>query len=98
MRQAVARLAAEVASASLDVLIVVGDDQLELFSFANMPALAIFYGERITSGIWTSSLAKYQRHGQPTAAPLSQRLQRAVADGYAMDAHRHFASASCFAH
>jgi len=98
VRQAVARLAAEVASASLDVLIVVGDDQLELFSFANMPALAIFYGERITSGLWTSRFATYQRHGQPPAAPLSQRLQRAVAEGYAMDAHREFASAPSFAH
>ena len=36
VRQAVARLVAEVASARLDVLVVVGDDQLELFSFANM--------------------------------------------------------------
>ena len=97
VRQAVARLAAEVASARLDVLIVVGDDQLELFSFANMPALAIFYGERITSGLWTSRFATYQRHGQPPAAPLSQRLQRAVAEGYAMDAHREFASAPTFA-
>jgi len=97
VRQAVARLAAEVASARLDVLVVVGDDQLELFSFANMPALAIFYGERITSGLWTSRFAAYQRQGQPPAAPLSQRLQRAVAEGYAMDVHREFASAPSFA-
>src|SRR5579859_808265 len=32
VRQAVARLAADLASARLDVLVVVGDDQLELFS------------------------------------------------------------------
>ena len=56
VRQAVARLAAEVASARLDVL-VVGDDQLELFSLGNMPALAIFYGDKITSGLWTSRFA-----------------------------------------
>ena len=97
VRKAVARLAADVASARLDVLVVVGDDQLELFSLANMPALAIFYGDRIVSGLWTSSFATYQRQGQPSRAPLSQRLQRAVVEGYAMDAHREFASAPTFA-
>ncbi len=97
VRQAVARLAADVASARLDVLVVVGDDQLELFSFANMPSLAIFYGDRITSGLWTSHFATYQRQGQPPSAPLSQRLQRAVVEGYAMDIHREFASAPAFA-
>lgn len=97
VRQAVARLAADVASARLDVLVVVGDDQLELFSFANMPALAIFYGDRITSGLWTSRFATYQRQGHPPTAPLSQRLQRAVVEGYAMDIHREFASAPAFA-
>src|SRR5215469_14091350 len=72
VRQAVARLAADIASARLDVLVVVGDDQLELLSFANMPALAIFYGDRIASGLWTSRFASYQRQGRPpTTAPLS---------------------------
>ena len=97
VRQAVARLAAEVASARLDVLVVLGDDQLELFSLANMPALAIYYGDKITSGLWTSRFAMYQRQGQPPPAPLSQRLQRAVVKGYAMDAHREFATTPGFA-
>jgi hypothetical protein len=97
VRQAVARLAADLASARLDVLVVVGDDQLELFSLANMPALAIFYGDRMVSGLWTSRFATYQRQGRPPSAPLSQRLQRAVAEGYAMDAKREFASAPNFA-
>lgn len=92
VRQAVARLAVDLASARLDVLVVVGDDQLELFSLANMPALAIFYGDTITSGLWTSHFATYQRQRQPPAAPLSQRLQRAVAEGYAMDVHREFST------
>jgi Catalytic LigB subunit of aromatic ring-opening dioxygenase len=96
VRQALSRLAADLASARLDVLVIVGDDQLELFSFANMPALAIFYGERMASGLWTSRFATYQRQGQPPAAPLSQRLQRSVTEGYAMDAHHEFACApSC---
>jgi hypothetical protein len=97
VRKAVARLAADVASANLDVLVIVGDDQLELFSFANMPALAVFYGDRLTSGLWTSRFALYQRQGQPASAPPGPRLQRAVAEGYAMDAHHECASAPTFA-
>lgn len=79
------------------MLVVVGDDQLELFSFANMPSLAIFYGDKISSGLWTSRFATYQRQGQPPSAALSKRLQRAVAEGYAMDAHHEFASARSLA-
>jgi len=97
VRQGVARLASDVASARLDVLVIVGDDQLELFSFANMPSLAIFSGDRLTSGLWTSRFASYQRQGQPPSTPLSPRLLRAVVEGYAMDVHREFASAPTFA-
>ena len=97
VQQAVARLASDLASAQLDVLIIVGDDQLELFSFASMPALAIFTGERLTSGLWTSRFAAYQRQGRPPTATPSQKLQRAVAEGYAMDVHHEFASAPMFA-
>lgn len=97
VRKAVARLAAELASARLDVLVIVGDDQVELFSFTNMPALAIFCGDRIASGLWTSRFATYQRQGRPPSGTLSQRLQRALVEGYAMDAHHEFASAPAFA-
>ena len=97
VQRALARLAADLAAAKLDVLVVVGDDQLEMFSLANMPALAIFYGERIVSGLWTSRFGIYQRQGKPPAGPLSERLLRTVEEGYAMDAHHEFASAPTFA-
>jgi 3-O-methylgallate 3,4-dioxygenase len=97
VRQAIGRLAEALTLARLDVLLIVGDDQLELFSPTNMPALALFYGKRIVSGLWNARFAVYQRQGQPPAAPLSQRLQHAVAAGYAMDSHRVFASAPTFA-
>lgn len=41
------QLAADLAAAEVDVVIVVGDDQLELFNYANMPAFAMFYGEKL---------------------------------------------------
>lgn len=40
-------LGRRIAAADLDVLLVVGDDQNELFQMTNMPALAIYYGPSI---------------------------------------------------
>ena len=47
VQEAMARLKAEIASAKLDALIVVGDDQYELFHDQHMPSIAIYYGETI---------------------------------------------------
>src|SRR5258706_83288 len=41
------RMKAEIAAAKLDALVVVGDDQYELFGDQHMPAIAIYYGETI---------------------------------------------------
>ncbi|HEY2401137.1 MAG TPA: hypothetical protein VGI23_12340 [Steroidobacteraceae bacterium] len=41
------RLAAELAAAKPDVVIVVGDDQEELFRRTNIPAMALYYGQDI---------------------------------------------------
>ena len=44
---AMGRLRDDVAAARLDALIVVGDDQEELFQHDNMPAIGIYYGDTI---------------------------------------------------
>ena len=49
-RAALARLRQDIAHARLDTLIVVGDDQEEMFGDANMPAFGIWYGETIPNG------------------------------------------------
>jgi 3-O-methylgallate 3,4-dioxygenase len=46
-QQAMARMKEEIAAAKLDALVVVGDDQHELFQDQHMPALAIYHGESI---------------------------------------------------
>ena len=46
-RAAMARLRENIAAARLDSLIVIGDDQEELFDHTNMPAIGIWYGETI---------------------------------------------------
>jgi hypothetical protein len=43
------QLAADLADARVDVVIVVGDDQLELFNFSNMPAFAVYYGKNLVT-------------------------------------------------
>jgi 3-O-methylgallate 3,4-dioxygenase len=47
VQEAMARLKAEIASAELDALIIVGDDQYELFHDQHMPSIGIYYGETI---------------------------------------------------
>jgi 3-O-methylgallate 3,4-dioxygenase len=47
VQAAIAHLRDDIASAQLDALIVVGDDQEELFDRSNMPAIGIWYGETI---------------------------------------------------
>lgn len=44
---AIARLRDDIAAAKLDALIVIGDDQEELFDHTNMPAIGVYYGETI---------------------------------------------------
>ena len=69
------RLAASLAAADPDVVIIVGDDQHELFGPANQPALAVFWGEEIRTGV----------SGAPSS-PLSDQIKV----GYAMDRHHEF--------
>jgi 3-O-methylgallate 3,4-dioxygenase len=47
VQDAMKRLKSEIASAKLDVLIIVGDDQHELFQDRHMPSIGIYYGESI---------------------------------------------------
>jgi 3-O-methylgallate 3,4-dioxygenase len=47
VQAAMARLRAEIASARLDALIIVGDDQYELFHDEHMPSIGVYYGATI---------------------------------------------------
>ncbi len=47
--EALDRLAGALAQADPDLVVIIGDDQRELFGAANQPALAIFHGERIVT-------------------------------------------------
>jgi len=58
---AMKRLKSEIASAELDVLIIVGDDQHELFQDRHMPSIGIYYGESIRN----AGRANAKRFGWP---------------------------------
>jgi len=50
MHAALKRLHEDIRTAGLDALIVVGDDQEELFDASNMPSFAVYCGETIANG------------------------------------------------
>jgi Catalytic LigB subunit of aromatic ring-opening dioxygenase len=75
-QQALDRLAADLAAAEPDVVVIVGDDQHELFGPANQPAMAIFWGDEMRTGV----------SGAPPS-PVSDQIKT----GYAMDRHHVFA-------
>jgi hypothetical protein len=78
-QRALDHLAADLAEIDPDVVIVVGDDQEELFGFSNLPSVSIFYGDKVTA-----------EHRLPESAPL---WLRETAVGYGMDGHREYPAA-----
>lgn len=48
-RAAISHIADALASAALDALIVIGDDQKEMFTSENIPALLVYWGESLRS-------------------------------------------------
>jgi aromatic ring-opening dioxygenase catalytic subunit (LigB family) len=77
------RLGDELAAADPDVVIIVGDDQEELFGSSNQPAIAVFYG----GDVITSS--KYGAEGAPEWIHITGR-------GYLMDQSHVLAGAPAF--
>jgi 3-O-methylgallate 3,4-dioxygenase len=68
--KAMDRLRDDVAAAKLDALVIVGDDQEELFHHDNMPAIGIYYGETIRGRL------PYQKEVQEADYPCHAGLAR----------------------
>lgn len=104
MLASVERLQREVADARLDCLIVIGDDQEELFDFGNMPAVAVHYGPHIVNAKAASvndplsrARMRYQEAEQDVAYPchpaLALHLIAALqADGFDLSVTRDLAN------
>jgi 3-O-methylgallate 3,4-dioxygenase len=67
---AIARLRDDVEAAKLDALIIIGDDQEELFDHTNMPAIGIYYGETIGNA-----------QASPAKGPLDHARERLHEEG-----------------
>jgi hypothetical protein len=77
-------VADRLAAVAPDVVVIIGDDQAELFSHANMPAISIFYGEEILT---------HEKH----LTPQTPGWIGTVMKGYAMDAVHSFPGHGQFA-
>ena len=100
-RAAIDRLAQDIARARLDALVVIGDDQKELFLDTNLPGLLVYHGPTVAHCIrppkpeWPDWFAAIQsryyleagRVEYPVAAPLARHLiERLVADEFDVSA------------
>lgn len=83
-QEALDRLAQELNAATPDVVVVIGDDQDELFSLSNMPSVSIFYGKDIVTH------PREIKESSPSWLPT-------VAEGYAQDDAHVFEGAPEFA-
>jgi hypothetical protein len=63
------RLSADLKAQSLDLVVIIGDDQEELFGFQNLPAISVFYGATMTMEDPDS-----ENHGRPIPAEIQRRL------------------------
>jgi 3-O-methylgallate 3,4-dioxygenase len=80
----IARLAQELADARLDALIVIGDDQHEQFFDDNMPAILIYWGEKIENNplrmdedapqFWRKARSQFHETGKPRDYPVDASL------------------------
>lgn len=82
-QRALDRIAEDLAAASPDVVVIIGDDQNELFGAANMPAVSVFYGDKVVM--------------HPRKADGAPPWRLTVAKGFAMDDAHEFDGAPKFA-
>jgi hypothetical protein len=82
--RALDRLAGELERAAIDSVVIVGDDQRELFSAANQPAIAIYHGRELVMS---------DKFGDAESADWIKDMGR----GYLMDARHVVAGAPEFA-
>lgn len=84
------RLADTILETVPDAVIVIGDDQKELFQVENLPAILLYLGETIVNkqrhpkpgepSWWSKALSKYYGHGADEECPVAAELARHLVD------------------
>jgi hypothetical protein len=87
----IARLKQAIATAQLDTLVVVGDDQREQYFEDNMPAFLVYCGETIrnmplafddeSAAYWKRARSQYHELEQPRDYPVAASLARHIVEG-----------------
>jgi len=92
VQASIARLRDDIAAARLDALIVIGDDQEELFDHTNMPAIGVYYGETIGNAKAAAATApldrarmRFQEAGEDVKYPCHAGLARHLIDALQRD-------------
>lgn len=85
IQTAFATLRAAIAAAAPDVLVVLGDDQLECFDFNNQPSFAVYVGETFEGALAAGSTAKVAGHPDLAVAMLTGLMQRGFDPAFCMD-------------
>jgi hypothetical protein len=89
-QRALDRVAAAIADARPDVVVIVGDDQHELFGSANMPALSVFHGDKVVmhtrevteaTPAWRLDVAKNNAMDKAHVFPGHPELALAMIEG-----------------
>jgi hypothetical protein len=83
------RLGRELEEAKPDAIVVIGDDEHELFTGANMPALALYFGEHATARI-------FARPDDPRTKRPDYQWMFTVEKMYGMDDNHKYPVASAF--
>lgn len=76
------RIADEIAAAQPDVVVIIGDDQNELYTPGNMPAIAVFWGDPVVTHNFDDEIPDWMK---------------TVAEGYGMDETHYFPGHPAFA-
>jgi hypothetical protein len=79
------RLKEDLAEANPDVVVVIGDDEHEFFTDANMPAMSVFYGDPAIS-------RRFVQPNDPRGSDPEYAWMKMVARMYGMDENRRFAT------
>ena len=88
IKTAMDRIAADIASDPPDVMVILTDDESELFSKANMPAFSIYYADEVVTRTFGP-----ERIGQKEPPPFFPTMLK----NYAMDESRRFPAMPDFA-
>lgn len=82
---AFATLRARLMAARPDVVVIFGDDQLECFDFANVPAFALYVGDAFEGALASGQRAKLPGHPELGVALLTGLMQRGFDPAFCME-------------